>query len=179
MKQILIKNKTWIIYLSIFYILLFVFVPNQEKDYLKQDIENFEDKYYLKFAIICSSILGLMVLTIGLAKKKTTEELLNNLISVLIFSFWFFVFFQSILIGLALFVNKQFKEVEISKSYKLIGITEKKFLFAYNINSKNDFLDKDDYRKITKIKNIDHFYNGKIIQLKFNKGILGINYIPE
>ena len=36
-----------------------------------------------------------------------------------------------------------------------------------------------DYLKITKTRNLNGLENGKIVKLKFNRGILGINYVPE
>ena len=163
----------------IFLILLFVFVPNQEKYYVDSDIKNFEDKYYSKFSLLISLVLTIIVLIFGIIKKKTVKTQINNLIGITIFCLWFFVLFQSILIGFALFINRQSNVEEVVKNYKILYISRNQSFLAYNLKNEKEYIDDETYKKIHKTNNLRNLENGKVLKIIFNKGILGVNYIPE
>ena len=175
----IIKNKYNILYFLFFSLLLFVFVPSQEKYYFKSDIQKFESEFYLDLALVISTKLSLIVLIVDLLKKNKPKEILNCVFGIIVFRCWFFFFFQSIIISLTLFVNRKFNIEKIEKEYKVIYVTENKLLSAYNIKNENDIINEDEYLKHPQHQNLSKIKTNEIIKLDFYKGILGVNSIKK
>lgn len=159
-------------------ILFFLFVPHQEQFYLEKDIEDFTSKYYFNFALYASLIGIAFFIIYDLRKKTSTNELLKNILGRSAYFFFFFFFFQIVFIAFALYINRKSVKEEISVTYKILARMDEKYLFLEYPDKKSAFfLKASDYERITKNNNLSDFNEGDTINLKFEKGLLGIKFI--
>ena len=179
MLKFLKKYKFNILFFLVFTALLFLFVPKQSEYYWQSEIDEFKNKYYLKFSIIFSIGIILITVILNIIKKKSLKNNLNSTFAVLILCCWFFFFFQSILISLILFVNRSYENQIIDRKFEVIRIDENKYIFAKEINNDDFILNQTEYEKHPNYKNINKLVKGEVIQLHFKKGLFGINYFEQ
>lgn len=173
------RNKFNVLWFFTFTVLLFIFVPKQEEYYWKTDVKNFKDNFYLKFSLIISVLLTFIVLIINLIKRKNYQSIIISILGSILFCCWFFFFFQSIIISIILLINRKFENRLIEKQYKVLFITENKFLSAYEINNRKIIIHEDEYLKHPQHKKLDQIKANEILRLDFYEGIFGINSIKK
>ena len=161
---------------TIIFILVFYFGPRQEKYYLDQDIKQFKTVYLVPTLIWTLGILSFGLFVFWLIKTKSfNRSVIWFLSTILTFSFIIF-FFQNILLGLALFANRQIKGEKVIKTYHAS-------FMAGTDNSKSNFILYDASTKhITSDKKlVNELYQEGIkendtLQLTMNEGLLGVTF---
>lgn len=158
--------------------LLFLFVPNQEKYYLESDISSFVATSKLRFVYyaIFAVIVIILFKRLKINRNSSKKKILNFLVGLGIFSLLFFFVFNKIFIGFGLYINRQIPKETIEKSYQIAAVTEQTLL-AQNVDDDHDIILKNDYQKITGSSDLSKLKEDEILVLKFEKGLLGINFI--
>lgn len=93
-----------------------------------------------------------------------------------IFSLLFFFVFDKIFIGFGLYINRQFPKETVEKSYQIAAVTNQTLL-AQSVDDDHDIILKNDYQKIIGSSDLSKLKENEILVLKFEKGLLGINFI--
>lgn len=164
--------------LILVFALLFLFVPNQEKYYLESDISSFVATSKLRFVYyaIFAVIVIILFKRLKINRNSSKKKILNFLIGLGIFSLLFFFVFDKIFIGFGLYINRQFPKETVEKSYQIAAVTNQTLL-AQNVDDDRDIILKKDYEKIKGSSDLSKLKENEILVLKFEKGLLGINFI--
>lgn len=164
--------------LIVAFALLFLFVPNQEKYYLESDISSFvsESKLRFVFYAIFAVIVLILFKRFKINRNSSKKKILNFLIGLGIFSLLFFFVFDKIFIGFGLYINRQFPKETVEKSYQIAAVTDQTLL-AQNTDDDRAIILKNDYQKIIGSSDLSKLKENEILVLKFEKGLLGINFI--
>lgn len=170
------KYKYFLIYIIFFGFVSFLFNPKQKEYYLERDIQSFKENLYPRIALFSSAILICIMLTIGFLKKLKFKQILNLFISGSFICFMIFFLMQNTVTCFCLFINRLDTKKEINSSYKTIYITDNKYFTAENTTQPKDFINESDYYKYFGLKDASKLKNGDIITLKFQQGLLNMNY---
>ena len=174
--NLLRKNKNWIIGLIIITVFDFFIQPQVEKHYLKFDIENFTKLYYFKIIITATAILAVSIIAYSLIKRKSFEIIAGYFLGLVLFCFIFFFVMQSVLTTVILFVNKLDSKSEHKEVYKILYVTDNKFISAYNINRNDDFIDEKKFLNSKQNINLKKLKVGDTLVFDMNVGLFGVDY---
>ena len=184
MKKLFLKYKINIILCLLLVAILLFLKPNEEKYYLKIDIEKFQNDYY--WLIIATIIILISaILAYTQFKKIQVKEillgLLNTTIIIIIYSF----LLQNVIMTLLLLgnrtidrnqktiiykveyneVNDYTKIINQTKTDTITNIWEEKIINRLNIIRKNQ-----------KLKSINE---SDTIHIKYNNGLFGVKYLAK
>ncbi|TDX87101.1 hypothetical protein [Epilithonimonas xixisoli] len=173
------ENKNLIIIYIIFGILFFFISPAQKRYYFENDINRFDDNFYLSFSVYSILFILLIVLIVSIIKKIAIKNILFHLCRTLILSCLLFIFCHTTILSLLLLANRiNSKGTEI-KHYKIIYITNDKYLSAFNINNDKDIIDQNDYLKYSVKDKIENLTVGDTLSIEMQKGLFGVNYFNK
>lgn len=175
-KKQLLNNKVTIFFIAFLIFLMFYF-SSQFSFYLERDMKNFEDKYYLKFSIILSSIVIFICLVIDLVKKRK-NVLFKNLFKNIIQCLFVFYILNFVVIGSILFLNKLIDKETLTEKYIIIRITEE-YITAYNLKNKSDIIDDETKKIIPDYNSKSKISENDTLTLKFKRGIFGLKYLER
>lgn len=170
------KYKYFIIFIAIYGIVLYVFVPNQKKYYFNKDIKLFKEGTYLIISLILSGIILCITVVKCIISKIKIDQIFNLLLFMTFLSFNIFYLMGNTTTSFLLYANRKFAKNEFTKSYQTFSISDNKYFIAKNTHSKNDFISEEDYYKYIGKKNASNFKNGEIITFKLKEGLFGITY---
>lgn len=144
MKAFLTKYKHTIIFWLVLTGILGIFVPMQRADYLKADIDKFEDEYFTSalfwiWGVIC--VIWILVLFINTTSVK------NSIVSLLYASFMsacFLFLFKDVILGGTLFINKLYKRDTSQKEYTVIQAARKEQSGLFLLDLENQTVASDD-----------------------------------
>ena len=153
------------------------YFTSQFSFYLERDVKNFEDKFYLKFSIILSSIVIFICLVIDLIKKRK-NDLFKNFFKNIIKCFFVFYILNFVVIGSLLFFNRLINKETLTEKYIIIRITEE-YIAAYNLENKSDIIDDETKKIIPNYHTSSKILQNDTLVLKFKKGILGMKYLER
>jgi uncharacterized membrane protein len=182
LKDYIVKNRFIILYIIIFILLGLYFVPNQEKHYLKSDINKFKNDIYWKAILVFIIVVFIFLTTIFIRGKEKAKDNILVLGYVTLCILFFSLIFQNILISTALFANKFIdrNQTEIVYEVKLRQNRYSKIISE----SKNDTIKKiselDFFYRLEKIRlnnNLKSINKSDTIHIKYSIGLLGIKYV--
>lgn len=172
------KNSFGILFLTIFLFIQFYIMPYAEKDYLVMDIDIFTKKYYVKIWVITTVIFVSLIIIINILKKKTFTKILGNFSGAIILCSLIFIFMQTMITNIILFVNKLDHKKVYLKSYKVIYINQN-FLAAINTERNNDAISQEDYFNYMGKEDLNNIKVGDTILFEMNDGVFGIPYYKK
>ncbi|MBO6184469.1 MAG: hypothetical protein J6O88_07220 [Chryseobacterium sp.] len=170
------KYKYFIIFLIIYGIILYVFVPNQKKYYFDDDIKLFKEGTYLKISLILSGIILCITVVKCIISKIKINQIFNVFFIMAFLCFNIFYLMGNSISSFLLYTNRKFAKDEFIKSYEILSISNNKYFSAQNIHSKNDFINEREYYKYSGEKDASNLKNGETITLKLKEGLFGITY---
>lgn len=170
------KYKYFIIFLVIYSIVLYVFVPNQKKYYFDEDIKLFQEGIYIKISLVLSGIILSITLIKCIISKIKIYQIFDIFFFMAFVCFTTFFFMKTSITSFFLYTNRKFVKNEFTKSYEIFTISGKRYFTAQNIHSKNDLINEKEYYKYSGEKNASNLKNGEIITFKLKEGSLGITY---
>ena len=170
------KYKYFIIFLVIYGIVLYTFVPNQKKYYFDKDIKPFKEGNYLIISLILSGIILSTTLIKCILSKIKITQIFNVLFVMTFLCFSTFFMMKTTITSFFLYTNRKFVKNEFIKSYEIFAISGKKYFTAQNIHSKNDLINEEEYYKYSGEKDASSLKNGEVIAFKLKKGLFGITY---
>lgn len=170
------KYKYFIIFLVIYGIVLYVFVPNQKKYYFDEDIKLFQEGIYIKISLVLSGIILCITVVKCIISKIKIDQIFNLLFFMSFLCFNIFYLMGNTTTSFLLYANRKFARNEFTKSYEIFTISGKRYFTAQNIHSKNDLINEKEYYKYSGEKNASNLKNGEIITFKLKEGSLGITY---
>ncbi|QEC66551.1 hypothetical protein FRZ67_04285 [Panacibacter ginsenosidivorans] len=177
MKKFIIKYKGTILFYSILIIAFWFFKPYQNKFYLDADINAFKSKYYISMLLVVGLSLLIVFFVIAFLKLKNIKDSLILTLYSLFYIATLLFFGQDLILATVLFINRQFDKEQITKDYIVTSLAgnpiERNNFFLFDLESK---------RINSENKLIDKVYNAKLntkdtINVKFEKGLFGINYL--
>ena len=178
MKTLLLRNWRNLLFVFIGVVLLFFFVPTQENFYLKNDIDYFKENSILTLFVI-DFILFSPFLIILLRHVKTLKETIAAIAIYFTYLVIFFVFLKSILVGVALFINRQQTSSKVTKNYFAeyinTGSETMKSPCIYDVSKKESICD-------TRITDTVFKYSSSsndTIKVTYPCGVLGIPFIEN
>lgn len=175
-------SKTQIIFIVCF-ILLFslqnlVIEPIVKEKYLYDDLKYFKNnswKYPVSIFIIIAAILIFKI------RKSLTMYQIPGIILTLIFIATSFYFGgHNFIDNTLLYLNSKIEGLEIIKTYKVISYKENE---TFWLNSTESVHDKNDLENINKsrirknLKSIFEYQNNDTVKVRFNKGLINVNYL--
>ncbi len=170
------KHKWTILYWIIFVSIVLYFVPRQSEYYLDKDIKSFKTNYLHPFLIWTGCIICAGLLLFWIIKTKSIKSSLTAFLTTTLSVAFFLFIFQNVFLGAALFLNRQFKQDSIQKSYVatyLAGTDQtKENFFLYDLTEKQISLDKKLINRLYKVG----LKQSDTIALRFDKGLFGIAF---
>lgn len=173
------ENKNLIIIYIIFGILFFFISPAQKRYYFENDINSFDDNFYLSFSVYSILFILMIVLIVSIIKKIAIKNILFHLCRTFILACLLFIFCHTTILSLLLLANRINNKGTEIKHYKIIYITNDKYLSAFNINNEKDIIDQNDYLKYSVKDKIDNLTVGDTISIEMQKGLFGVNYFNK
>lgn len=177
--NLILKNKYDIIFLTIYVIVLYVFVPNQKKYYFEKDIKLFQEGLYINISLVLSGIILSITLIKCILNKIKITQIFNVFFIMTFFCFTTFFMMKTTVTSFFLYTNRKFVKNEFTKSYEIFKISGDKYFTAQNIHSKNDFINENEYYKYSGEKDASSLKNEEVIAFKLKKGLLGITYFDS
>lgn len=179
MKAFLLKYKGSFVYWLILAFAIFYFIPAEKGHYLFKDMDHFKDVFLtpvLTWIGIGLSVFGIIFLL------KRTGSIRNSLFPwlcmVAVMAGLLFLF-QSVFLAGALFLNRQFRQTALQKTYVvdyLAGTDPNKENFLLYDTSEKEI--STDYWLINKLYR-PGLKRGDTLRLQFEKGWLGIQFLPQ
>jgi hypothetical protein len=155
------------------------FAPRQSEYYLDKDISNFKKHYLQPTLIWTGSILCVGLLIYWLIKTKSIKQLLTPFLSLTFTIAAFLFIFQDIFLAASLFINRQFKNDSIQKSYivnYMAGTDQiKNNFFPFDLADNKSSIDRKLTNKLYKVG----LKQNDTITLNFDKGLFGIAFQSE
>ena len=173
------ENKNLIIIYIIFGILFFFRSPAQKRYYFENDINRFDDNFYFSFSVYSILFILMIVLIVNIIKKIAIKNILFHLCRTFILACLLFIFCHTTILSLLLLANRINNKGTEIKHYKIIYITNDKYLSAFNINNDKDIIDQNDYLKYSVKHKIDNLTVGDTISIEMQKGLFGVNYFNK
>ena len=118
----------------------------------------------------------MIVLIVSIIKKIAMKNILFHLCRTFILACLLFIFCHTTILSLLLLANRINNKGTEIKHYKIIYITNDKYLSAFNINNDKDIIDQNDYLKYSVKDKIDNLTVGDTISIEMQKGLFGVNY---
>lgn len=174
--NLILKYKYYIIFLAIYVIVLYVFVPNQKKYYFEKDIKLFQEGLYINISLVLSGIILSITLIKCILSKIKITQIFNVFFIMTFFCFITFFMMKTTVTSFFLYTNRKFVKNEFTKSYEIFTISGKRYFTAQNIHSKNDFINEEEYYEYSGEKDASSLKNGEVIAFKLKKGLFGITY---
>ena len=176
MTEFLKKYKWTIFYWIILLFIVLYFAPRQSKYYLDQDIKKFKTHYLIPTLIWTCGLLAVGLLVFWLLKTKAIKQSVVGFISVVVGLAFIIFIFQDIFLGVALFVNRQFKRDKVTKIYQasfMVGTDHSKNNFSpYDPSTKHISIDK---KLINELYNVSLNQNDTIT-LTMEIGLFGVAF---
>ena len=107
------------------------------------------------------------------------KNILFHLCRTFILACLLFIFCHTTILSLLLLANRINNKGTEIKHYKIIYITNDKYLSAFNINNDKDIIDQNDYLKYSVKDKIDNLTVGDTISIEMQKGLFGVNYFNK
>jgi len=176
MKAFFKKYKWTICYWVILAFLIFYFAPRQREYYLDPDIKQFENHVlypalYWIFGLVSAGLLVYWLVTL-----KSVMQSARGFVSVIVASIFFIFMSERIMLGFALFANRQINRGKVTRTYQasfMAGPAPSKESFdPYDPTTKQIVID-------TKLKNELYHVGLKqndSITLTMNKGLFGLAF---
>ena len=121
----------------------------------------------------------MIVLIVSIIKKIAMKNILFHLCRTFILACLLFIFCHTTILSLLLLANRINNKGTEIKHYKIIYITNDKYLSAFNINNDKDIIDQNDYLKYSVKDKIDNLTVGDTISIEMQKGLFGVNYFNK
>ena len=168
------KYSSRLSYLCALILLFWGFAPRQQRHYMKADITAFTDLYYLSICVVLSMVIVLTVFLIVWRKTDVKKAFFSIILSSIL-SFLISIFFQSILIAICLWINRFSVEEQVKCMY-----TDRSTKFGRIITEVQTgrILSHEDVSKMELYGSESYLQSSGTFDYTFNKGLLGIKYIP-
>jgi len=175
------KLIVYAIFFVVFSIYSFVQQPFIKSEYLKSDIEYFEENYFWKIYLFIAGVLLIFLLI----KVRKSKELIGQVsINLILFFAFTYIFFNSFITTQALFINqiksteKKIVVYEIFNHNNFVSLvddtTQKSMIDIFD----NEIIKKiEDKRKMNHQKPLNQVKHGDTIHVNFDKGLFGFKYL--
>lgn len=158
-------------------VLLWLFAPKQKQHYLVSDVDDFSDAYYLSISIVLSVLIVLSTFLV-VWRKRTIRNAFISLIPSSLIALYISFFAQSLIIGTCLWINRFSDKEQVQYTYMVTFDGQKSGRIISELQTsrmlyKEDTRNMELYRSTSFLQSLDTF------NYTFNKGLLGIKYIPD
>ena len=178
MTKIPIKIIVFVGFIILLLLQAIILKPIIKEHYLTDDIKNFM-KFSWKYTIYVFVAVVLVMLLISRKDIKISHTP-QIILFFVILGLGFYLGIHNSIDNTLLYLNLKAKNNEIVKTYKVINHKENQ---TFWLDSKESIHDRKDMEIIDKnrikhnLKSIFEYQTGDTIKVKFNYGIMGINYL--
>jgi hypothetical protein len=164
---------------ALFLLNIFYLDPIIKSKYLDSEIRVFKNNSW-KYSIIFSIIILFFFIRYNYKIHKGKLKIWNTSLFVLV-SFFLSYLLKNVTDDLLLYINTIANSKDVVVVYKVIENKENKVFDLYNnkdfITLRDELHKINNYRIKSKNKSVYEYKNRDTIHVKFNRGIIGVNYI--
>lgn len=172
MKKFIKKHLYTFIYIVVAFSLLFFFVPQEESYYLEADIDSFKNGPY--FIYMFYVLIGVALLTFSFLqiRKRNILDSLKSTLTVSAITILLGFSLSSVFSAFFLKINRTKTITTVTKEYEVMN----RFLVELKTGK---YIDYEELEPFLSRKQIEEFEKKKYINLKFNRGLLDIDFLEK